>query len=109
MYARIKDANSFLRCGENHPNYGKPINLGIKRKPHTEEQNRKQSERLKGRKREPFTKETREKMRKAKIGVYDGENNPMYGKKRPESLKQKVAERNSRIYQITFPDGPFSP
>lgn len=35
--------------------------------------------------------ETREKMRQAKIGLYDGENHPNYGKHRSDSTKNKIS------------------
>lgn len=41
-----------------------------------------------------FCPETIEKMSKAKLGKYVGENNPNFGKKRPQEVKDKVSKAN---------------
>ena len=42
-----------------------------------------------------ITEETRKKMSEAKIGKYDGENNPFYGRHHTESAKEKISATNS--------------
>jgi hypothetical protein len=71
-----------------HPNRGKPSpNRG---KVASEETRKKQSEAKLGKKRKPFTEETRDKIRQAKLG----NNNPSYGKTPSEETKEKLRQAN---------------
>lgn len=45
-----------------------------------------------GTKNKRHSEESKEKMRKAKIGVYDGEKNPNYGKHHSEETKEKIRQ-----------------
>jgi hypothetical protein len=40
-----------------------------------------------------FSEETIEKMRQAKVGVFDGENNPMYGKHHTQETRNKISAK----------------
>lgn len=71
-----------------HPNRGKPgPNLG---RTFGEETRKKQSEAKLGKKRKPFTEQTRDKIRQAKLGS----NNPSYGKTPSEETKEKLRQAN---------------
>lgn len=71
-----------------HPNRGKPSpNRG---KIASEETRKKQSESKLGKKRKPFTEQTRDKIRQAKIGS----NNPSYGKSPSEETREKLRQAN---------------
>jgi hypothetical protein len=71
-----------------HPNRGKPSpNRG---KVASEETRKKQSELKLGKKRKPFTEQTRDKIRQAKLGS----NNPSYGKTPSEETKEKLRRAN---------------
>lgn len=69
-----------------HPNRGKPSpNRG---KIASEETRKKQSESKLGKKRKPFTEQTRDKIRQAKLGS----NNPSYGKAPSEETREKLRQ-----------------
>jgi hypothetical protein len=105
MYERIKTANVGLCSGKNSISFGRiPWNKPVQKTKKITYEVPITPVKVKIKNEYKFNESAREKMRKAKIGVYDGVNNPMYDTKRPESVKQKIAEKNSRIYQITFPD-----
>jgi hypothetical protein len=71
-----------------HPNRGKPgPNLG---RTFGEETRKKQSESKLGKKRKPFTEQTRDKIRQAKLGS----NNPSYGKTPSEETREKLRQAN---------------
>ena len=71
-----------------HPNRGKPSpNRG---KVASEDTRKKQSEAKLGKKRKPFTEQTRDKIRQAKLGS----NNPSYGKTPSEETKEKLRLAN---------------
>jgi hypothetical protein len=71
-----------------HPNRGKPSpNRG---KIASEETRKKQSESKLGKKRKPFTEQTRDKIRQAKLGS----NNPSYGKTPSEETREKLRQAN---------------
>ena len=71
-----------------HPNRGKPSpNRG---KVASEETRKKQSESKLGKKRKPFTEQTRDRIRQAKLGS----NNPSYGKTPSEETKEKLRQAN---------------
>ena len=71
-----------------HPNRGKPSpNRG---KIASEETRKKQSESKLGKKRKPFTEQTRDKIRQAKLGS----NNPSYGKTPSEVTREKLRQAN---------------
>jgi len=71
-----------------HPNRGKPSpNRG---KIASEETRKKQSESKLGKKRKPFTEQTRDKIRQAKLGS----NNPSYGKTPSEETREKLRRAN---------------
>jgi hypothetical protein len=71
-----------------HPNRGKPSpNRG---KIASEETRKKQSELKLGKKRKPFTEQTRDKIRQAKLGS----NNPSYGKSPSEETREKLRQAN---------------
>jgi hypothetical protein len=71
-----------------HPNRGKPSpNRG---KIASEETRKKQSELKLGKKRKPFTEQTRDKIRQAKLGS----NNPSYGKTPSEETREKLRQAN---------------
>ena len=71
-----------------HPNRGKPSpNRG---KIASEETRKKQSESKLGKKRKPFTEQTRDKIRQAKLGS----NNPSYGKTPSKATKEKLRQAN---------------
>lgn len=71
-----------------HPNRGKPSpNRG---KVASEETRKKQSESKLGKKRKPFTEQTRDKIRQAKLGS----NNPSYGKSPSEETREKLRQAN---------------
>ena len=71
-----------------HPNRGKPSpNRG---KIASEDTRKKQSESKLGKKRKPFTEQTRDKIRQAKLGS----NNPSYGKTPSEETKEKLRQAN---------------
>ena len=71
-----------------HPNRGKPSpNKG---KVASEETRKKQSEAKLGKKRKPFTEQTRDKIRQAKLGS----NNPSYGKTPSKETKEKLRQAN---------------
>jgi hypothetical protein len=71
-----------------HPNRGKPgPNLG---RTFGEETRKKQSESKLGKKRKPFTEQTRDKIRQAKLGS----NNPSYGKSPSEETREKLRQAN---------------
>ena len=71
-----------------HPNRGKPSpNRG---KIASEETRKKQSESKLGKKRKPFTEQTRDKIRQSKLGS----NNPSYGKTPSEETKEKLRQAN---------------
>ena len=40
-----------------------------------------------------FSEETIEKMRRAKVGVFDGENNPMYGKHHTQETRNRISAK----------------
>lgn len=42
-----------------------------------------------------FSEETRQKMRMAKLGKYDGEKHPQFGKSKSEETRQKMRENNT--------------
>lgn len=82
---RKKQSESIKRV---HPNRGKPSpNKG---KIASEETRKKQSEAKLGKKRKPFTEQTRDKIRQAKLGS----NNPSYGKTPSEETKEKLRQAN---------------
>jgi hypothetical protein len=71
-----------------HPNRGKPSpNRG---KIASEETRKKQSELKLGKKRKPFTEQTRDKIRQAKLGS----NNPSYGKSPSKETREKLRQAN---------------
>ncbi len=71
-----------------HPNRGRPgPNLG---RTFGEETRKKQSEAKVGKKRKPFTEQTKNKIRQAKLGS----NNPSYGKTPSEDTKEKLRQAN---------------
>jgi hypothetical protein len=71
-----------------HPNRGKPSpNRG---KIASEETRKKQSESKLGKKRKPFTEQTRDKIRQAKLGS----NNPSYGKSPSKETREKLRQAN---------------
>lgn len=71
-----------------HPNRGKPSpNRG---KVASEDIRKKQSEAKLGKKRKPFTEQTRDKIRQAKLGS----NNPSYGKTPSEETREKLRQAN---------------
>lgn len=71
-----------------HPNRGKPSpNRG---KVASEDTRKKQSEAKLGKKRKPFTEQTRDKIRQAKLGS----NNPSYGKTPSEETREKLRQAN---------------
>jgi hypothetical protein len=71
-----------------HPNRGKPSpNRG---KIASEETRKKQSESKLGKKRKPFTEQTRDKIRQAKLGS----NNPSYGKSPSKEIREKLRQAN---------------
>lgn len=49
-----------------------------------------------GNKNKIFSQDSREKMRQAKLGKYNGQNNPMYGKHHSEETKEKIRQANSK-------------
>jgi hypothetical protein len=78
-----------------HPNRGKPSpNKG---KIASKETRRKQSEAKLGKKRKPFTEQTRDKIRQAKLGS----NNPSYGKTPSEETKEKLRQANQGKKEIS--------
>lgn len=82
---RKKQSESIKRV---HPNRGKPSpNKG---KIASEETRKKQSEAKLGKKRKPFTEQTKDKIRQAKLGS----NNPSYGKTPSEDTKEKLRRAN---------------
>ena len=82
---RKKQSESIKRV---HPNRGKPSpNKG---KIASEKTRKKQSEAKLGKKRKPFTEQTRDKIRQAKLGS----NNPSYGKTPSEETKEKLRRAN---------------
>ena len=82
---RKKQSESIKRV---HPNRGKPSpNKG---KIASEKTRKKQSEAKLGKKRKPFTEQTRDKIRQAKLGS----NNPSYGKTPSEGTKEKLRRAN---------------
>ena len=71
-----------------HPNRGKPSpNKG---KVASEETRKKQSESKLGKKRKPFTEQTRDNIRQAKLGS----NNPSYGKTPSKATREKLRQAN---------------
>lgn len=52
-----------------------------------------------------FSKESKLKMRKAKIGKYLGKENPNYGKGQTEFNKNRTMESNAKYHLIVSPDG----
>jgi hypothetical protein len=80
---RKKQSDSIKKV---HPNKGKPSpNRG---KVASEETRKKQSESKLGKKRKPFTEQTRDKIRQAKLGS----NNPSYGKTPSKETKEKLRQ-----------------
>jgi hypothetical protein len=80
---RKKQSDSIKKV---HPNRGKPSpNRG---KVASEETRKKQSESKLGKKRKPFTEQTRDKIRQAKLGS----NNPSYGKTPSKETKEKLRQ-----------------
>lgn len=85
LETRLKQSESIKKI---HPNRGKPSpNKG---KVASEETRKKQSEAKLGKKRKPFTEQTREKIRQAKLGP----NNPSYGKIPSEETREKLRQAN---------------
>jgi len=85
LETRLKQSESIKKV---HPNRGKPgPNLG---RTFGEETRKKQSESKLGKKRKPFTEQTRDKIRQAKLGS----NNPSYGKTPNEETREKLRRAN---------------
>jgi hypothetical protein len=131
-YARIKDANSFLCCGENSSHYKKPMKestkkklsefwKGKKKKPFTEEHRRKLSEANKEKIPYIRTEEIKNKISKTLMG-HIGSNKGKKLKPRSEETKRKISEAVkgkkqseesirkrakslSQTWQITYPNG----
>ena len=77
-------------CGENNPNWGKPLSDNAK-----EKLSKKAKERLKDKENNGMygkhhSEETRQKMSKSSNNK--GEHNPMYGKKHSEETKEKISK-----------------
>ncbi|MBR6548782.1 MAG: hypothetical protein IKT68_04475 [Clostridia bacterium] len=53
------------------------------------------------------TKETKERQRKAKKGLYDGENNPFYGQHHSEKTKILLSEQQSKPISMYTLDGQY--
>jgi hypothetical protein len=78
-----------------HPNRGKPS--PNRDKVASEETRKKQSESKLGKKRKPFTAQTRDKIRQAKLGS----NNPSYGKTPSEETREKLRQANQGKKEIS--------
>lgn len=86
---------------QEHKDKIRQAHLGKKRKPLSQEWKGNLSKAKSGSKNPFFGKshsqKTKDKISKSRIGKYIGENNPMFGKKRPdltERLKQRIGEKN---------------
>jgi hypothetical protein len=86
------------------------MNLGKKL---SEETKLKISLKHKGKKRNPHSLETKRKQSLAKQGVFDGKNNPMYGRKHSKNTlnllslkaKNRSIKRHSKHYEFVSPNG----